>query len=212
MSAEYARREAERNWEYILATRKQIEANRRNAQKSTGPKTEAGKQIVSRNAITHGLTSARAGVLPEEQEEYDRLSEALHFELGPEGAMERLLVGQILQQALRLKRAARIETSVLLGIRQAVQGAEAADAQTLGRAYSAAIPVLNTLARNERHIERSFQRARQELELLRFAREALVSDFYARKVGKLPPAAINRRQDRQFHRDEVRIHQEPHES
>ena len=35
-----------------MATEKQIAANRRNALKSTGPKTKVGRQIVSRNAIT----------------------------------------------------------------------------------------------------------------------------------------------------------------
>lgn len=52
-----------------MTTKKQIAANRRNALKSTGPKTEAGRRIVSRNAITHGLTGAQALVLPEEEDE-----------------------------------------------------------------------------------------------------------------------------------------------
>src|SRR4051794_15045422 len=40
-----------------MATDKQIEANRRNAQKSTGPRTPAGKAKCSRNALKHGLAS-----------------------------------------------------------------------------------------------------------------------------------------------------------
>ena len=43
-----------------MATPAQIEANRRNARKSTGPKTAAGKAASSRNALTHGLTAAIA--------------------------------------------------------------------------------------------------------------------------------------------------------
>ena len=50
-----------------MTTQKQIDANQRNAQKSTRPITEAGKLTVGRNATTHGLTAAR--VLPEEQED-----------------------------------------------------------------------------------------------------------------------------------------------
>ncbi len=34
---------------------RKIEANRRNARKSTGPKTATGKKRVSRNAIKHGV-------------------------------------------------------------------------------------------------------------------------------------------------------------
>jgi hypothetical protein len=40
-----------------MASEKQIAANRRNAQRSTGPKTEAGKERASRNALCHGLAS-----------------------------------------------------------------------------------------------------------------------------------------------------------
>jgi len=42
-----------------MATERQIAANRRNAQKSTGPKTQAGKTWSSGNAFRHGLTSRR---------------------------------------------------------------------------------------------------------------------------------------------------------
>lgn len=39
-----------------MATRRQIEANRANAKKSTGPQTSGGKAISSRNAYRHGLS------------------------------------------------------------------------------------------------------------------------------------------------------------
>lgn len=42
--------------DFAVATEKQIAANRANAQKSTGPKTAAGKQKSSRNAYRHGLS------------------------------------------------------------------------------------------------------------------------------------------------------------
>jgi hypothetical protein len=76
--------------EKYMPTKSQLEANRRNAQKSTGPKTETGKETVGRNAIKHGLTAARILVLPEEQEEYDRFREALREDWYLEGATERL--------------------------------------------------------------------------------------------------------------------------
>ncbi len=42
-----------------MATTKQILANRRNALKGTGPNSTAGKDIVSRNAVTHGLRAQK---------------------------------------------------------------------------------------------------------------------------------------------------------
>ena len=50
-----------------MATAAQIEANRRNAQKSTGPKTDEGKARVRRNAFKHGMTARTImPVLPQE--------------------------------------------------------------------------------------------------------------------------------------------------
>jgi hypothetical protein len=40
-----------------MTSYRQVEANRRNALKSTGPRTEAGKQVSRRNALRHGLTA-----------------------------------------------------------------------------------------------------------------------------------------------------------
>src|SRR5262249_50109860 len=43
--------------QHPMTSLKQIEANRRNAMKSTGPRTEAGKEQSRRNALRHGLTA-----------------------------------------------------------------------------------------------------------------------------------------------------------
>ena len=48
-----------------MASQKQIEANRRNAQRSTGPASELGKAVAKFNALKHGMTADTA-VLPYE--------------------------------------------------------------------------------------------------------------------------------------------------
>ena len=185
-----------------MATQKQIEANRRNAQRSTGPKTEEGCEIVSRNAITHGLTGARAVVLPEEQEEFDRFAAALREEWDPQGPSERFHLDQMIHCAWRLKRATRMETGVLLALRQKEAGVPAPDDPALlGRAYIASDAVLRNLSRHERQIERSLRDAQHELELACYARVTQVNPFYARNLKKFPaPGEIRRPEVDPFHR------------
>ena len=70
-----------------MTSQRKIEANRRNAARSTGPRTEAGKKKVSLNAVKHGLTATTLVVLPHEDEEaYRHRLEAWTAELNPRGS------------------------------------------------------------------------------------------------------------------------------
>jgi len=60
-----------------MTSQKQIEANRRNALKSTGPKTLDGKAIVSQNATTHGLRARHTVIDGESQTEFDEFYDEL---------------------------------------------------------------------------------------------------------------------------------------
>jgi len=60
-----------------MATQKQIEANRRNARRSTGPKTPGGKDRSARNALKQGLRSSLAVIPGESPEDYEA-RRALH--------------------------------------------------------------------------------------------------------------------------------------
>jgi len=97
----------------MLSVRK-LNANRSNAQNSTGPRTAAGLARSSMNALTHGLTSVRI-VIPglEDPGEYDRLLRALVDDWDPRTAMETFCVGRLGQQIWRLMRAARFEKDFL---------------------------------------------------------------------------------------------------
>lgn len=54
-----------------MATEAQILANRRNAQKSTGPRTPQGKAAVSQNAVKHGLLARQDVINLESQADFE---------------------------------------------------------------------------------------------------------------------------------------------
>ena len=97
-----------------MASQEQIDANRRNAARSTGPKTPEGKAVVSRNSIRHGLASTRAIALPEENlEEFNALFESLSAQFQPQSPFECSLLQQMAVADWRMRRAVRLETGIL---------------------------------------------------------------------------------------------------
>src|SRR5215212_4174795 len=95
-----------------MTSDKQAKANRRNALKSTGPKTPEGKTVVRHNALRHGLLS-RDVLLPGEDEDALReLGEHVWDELQPVGALESLLVNRIISSTWRLQRLGRVEAGI----------------------------------------------------------------------------------------------------
>jgi hypothetical protein len=95
------------------ASERRIQANRRNALRSTGPKTARGKGTVARNAIKHGLLAREvvitAGDGKESLEEFDALVERLWEFYEPVGVVEELLVEKIATCWWRKARAIRAE-------------------------------------------------------------------------------------------------------
>ena len=88
-----------------IASQKQIDANRRNAQLSTGPKTPERKA-----AVKHGLSFFRTIVLREEnRQEFEELLDAFRSECQPQGPPEQSLVFQLAATGWRLRRISRIE-------------------------------------------------------------------------------------------------------
>ena len=110
-----------------MATKRQIAANRRNARRSTGPKSAAGKAASSANALRHGLAAARAVVLPDEDADaYERLRQGVIADLAPAGALQEALAQRIVVLLWRLDRAARLEAELFVHGRLAVQRKEVA--------------------------------------------------------------------------------------
>ena len=91
----------------------QMEANRRNAQQSTGPRTEIGKKTSSLNALRHGLTS-RVVVLPSEDlAAYKKFSDEYLASLAPETFPERQCAQTIVDTQWRLNRVRTLEEGML---------------------------------------------------------------------------------------------------
>jgi hypothetical protein len=95
-----------------MTTEAQIEANRANAQKSTGPRTPEGKAVVAQNAVKHGLLARTAVLHGEDWEHYTCFSEELMDELYPDGVMEQELADRIVDLSWRLRRAALSQNAV----------------------------------------------------------------------------------------------------
>ena len=87
-----------------MATESQINANRENAQHSTGPRTEDGKARSSRNHLSIGLYTRVDFVHPDEREFYKEFCGKMYLELGPEGILEQTLVASITGASWRLRR------------------------------------------------------------------------------------------------------------
>ena len=95
---------------------RKLQANRRNAQRSTGPRTESGKRKSSLNAQTHGLRarlSTDALVCQHEREDFQALADALHEELNPQTPLQHLLAERLALLAWKMRRTAAAEAALL---------------------------------------------------------------------------------------------------
>jgi hypothetical protein len=93
-------------------TSRQIEANRRNALKSTGPRTQDGKMNSRQNAIRHGLTAETVVVPIEDAVDYKGFEASIVLDYDAQSAVERELVLRLASLLWRLRRATAIETKL----------------------------------------------------------------------------------------------------
>src|SRR6476469_7514231 len=92
---------------------RQFQANRQNAQKSTGPTTAEGKQKSRCNAVRHGLTAETVIGALEDAEDYKAFEAAIIADYDAESAAERELVLRLASLLRRLRRATTIETGLV---------------------------------------------------------------------------------------------------
>jgi hypothetical protein len=146
-----------------MISEKQLEANRRNAKQSTGPKTIEGKASSSRNNLRHGLTGHITIMPGEDREAHDTFCNELIDGFQPETPIERQLAQSVAEDSWRLNRARAIENNMFAlgreGERREIHIA-LADAKTF-QAQSAQFALLTIY---EQRINRNLQR---NLKLLR---------------------------------------------
>ena len=91
---------------------RQVQANRRNAQLSSGPVTEEGKRRSRRNAVRHGLTAETVIDALEDAEDYAAFEMAVTADYDAQSAVERELVLRLASLLWRLRRATAIESGL----------------------------------------------------------------------------------------------------
>ena len=133
-----------------MATDKQINTNRENAKKSTGPKTEAGKNVSRFNAIKHGFYASEIIVQDEERPEFEQLRDQLLEECNPATAIGEELFQRVLHAAWNLHRVRRMESELL-------NSSERPFSNIYTRAE------LDAIGRHATRIERAYNRAMKEL-------------------------------------------------
>ena len=94
-----------------MATSKQINANRKNALLSKGPKTDLGKLNSSKNSLKHGLT-AKQLVIGENLKEFEQYRDQMIEALKPVGILEEQVVFKIIDVGFRLRRIGKIEAGI----------------------------------------------------------------------------------------------------
>jgi hypothetical protein len=139
-----------------MASKKQINANRENSAKSTGPSSIAGKEIVRLNAIKHGILSNK--VIPgESPQQYQEFVEGLMHEMKPVGNLEICIVNRIASCLWRLQRILKVEDEIFTRKRSSLfQGGKDEGA---GFAFFKNADVFAKLGRYETSIERALYRS-----------------------------------------------------
>jgi hypothetical protein len=138
------------------------EANRANAQKSTGPVTDAGKAASRKNALKEGFCASFAIVAPEEQSLYDAFAADYRAQLRPEGILEEDLFRRLLLAAWNLRRIERLQQK--LYTETGIDPLESDDPGVIAK--------LDRYARHQVLQERTYHRVLKELRLLQDNRAA----------------------------------------
>ena len=193
-----------------MATEKQFEANRQNAQKSTGPRTPEGRAAVRLNGVKHGLTAETIVLKGESQADFTDMLDSFEAEHAPTTPTEEALVVQLALANWRLRRLYHQEagfyTSKLKILASIQKDLNLDDAGRMGHAAGWSESTLGLFNRQEARLERTFYRALHELQRLRKEREAnlalVCQPTPAEPVGQVPD--LPSKENKDIHPPQIR--------
>jgi hypothetical protein len=144
-----------------MTTKKQTNANRRNAKLSTGPTTEAGRAQSSKNALKHGLTAKEMTRDAEEERKFAALRDDIIAALAPCGALEEELAEEYAYFTWRLRQVPRLEMTEIEHHQETALGVKVVRKTMLELMLQGACQLLT---RYESNLHRMRQRVLHDLE------------------------------------------------
>src|SRR5712692_6778803 len=166
-----------------MATQAQINANRKNALKSTGPKTPEGRETVRLNGLKHGLASDILVLPGESESDFENLLDSLESEHQPATPTEVILVRQMAMASWRLQRLVHMEAAYYRLRRGALEvhfkdyytDLSEPDRQAIIAERDSSHTLIN-FSRYEARLERSFHKSLTALQRLRAQRKSEIAD------------------------------------
>jgi hypothetical protein len=177
-----------------MATIKQIEANRLNAQKSTGPRSVEGKLRSSQNALKSGIDAESLIIHGEDRAALETLTQEYVDRFHPTAPEQRHFVDILIRDDWQLRRLAKVDAQ--LWEYELAFPLDRDQSAPHGRAYASGATTFSRIQRRIDSLERSYQRALRELQLIEVGRpfrlqpsfcSASNQDSSSPQVPDLPP-------------------------
>ena len=157
-----------------MATLSQVEANRLNSQKSTGPRTPQGKAVSSQNAFKSGLDADSQFCYGEQRTDFYRLQIEYFTRFQPHAPEERFQVDSLIRNEWMLRRLFRAEAHLW---EFHTTRASRFDGVPLGEAFHNAHPEFMRLHRRITLLEKSYKDSFSQLQTLQQDRLAAVAQI-----------------------------------
>jgi hypothetical protein len=173
-----------------MSSLRQIEANRRNSLRSTGPRTPEGKAVSRCNALKSGI-NAKLQVIPgEDPADLQAMSDGYTHEWAPKTYLERFLVDSLVRADWLLQRLSRLEAELWTHEMEAARAltfSKLDEDSPIGDVYSRNYDKFTRFQRRIDSTERSYYRALTQLQRLRQGLDS--GDGPGPELEEAPPTA-----------------------